>query len=495
MRVSSTIIRLAFCVAVIFAGSCVHSQTIQYSRQTLISPIYDRLQLVPSVGNHNHLLFFQLNTSLTIYNFSKDLVGLGQKTYPIRLSANTDLRIIPFKSHYLLYLHAKGSTTHELWKVDSNGDVYPLSKELKSFIDSSAGSRTTTLQLVNRDEELSVIQHVYFPQVRSLVITLSDVDPSMNKLRSSQFTIPFVRGQNQLNQVNLIGQSLYILQSVRHDEGYEMEFIRAELSTGKMFRKSFSSSDNFIREAHFRFMTPDSGFLLQSAAGSLVFISRLDARLNEQAPPKLFKPPLQDDGAASFVLLEGTSQQWLAFTTPPQRNNRGNRSNNTDPVRAPTSYEPTDPLRLDTYRMQLYRSNANGFGTYTPYSTNITTSEPELPGPIRISLLDTSLTVMDEELIRNEKYRHTVSPAQFTSFTIDSNAYLILKRDLGRKKKGLLLLSSSSSNEVEKKDITVFEKYEYLLQNAQVAAKGIVLMPYLDKFEIGLVRLDFTKQP
>jgi len=495
MRVSSIIVRLAIGIAVLLTGNHLYSQSIQYSRQTLISPVYDRLQLVPSIGNRNHLLFFQLNTSLTIYNFSSDLVGLGQKTYPIHLAANTDLRIIPFKSYYFLYLHAKGSTIHELWKIDSNGDVYPLSKELQSYIDSSAGSGTTTLQLVNRNEALSILQHVYYPQLKSLVISLSDVDASFRKLKTTRFTLPFVRGQNQLNQVSLAGESLYILQTLRHDEGYEMEFIRAELSTGKMFRKSFSSSDNFVREAHFRMMTPDSGFLIQSAAGSSVFISRLDARLNELTPPQLFKPPLKEEGAASFVLLEGLSQQWLAFTSPPQRSSGRNRSTASTSERVTNVYDPSDPLRFDNYRMQLYRSNANGFGTYTPYSTNISADEPELPGPIRISLLDTSLTVLDEELIRNEKYRHTVSPAQFTNFTMDSNAYLILKRDLGRKKKGLLLLSSSINNELEKTDITVFEKYEYLLQNAQVVSQGIVLMPYLDKFEIGLVKLDFTKRP
>lgn len=491
-----------FCLLIILIGICssAYSQTIHYSRQMTKTPTYEKMQLVSNIAGHHHLLFFTPHKGLILCGFNRELQALEEKKLPINLTEGQDLRIIPFRNFYYLYLHKRGSTKHELWKINAAGDAVSLSRPFQDLIETTLKTNTSTLQLINRGEQLAIVANTYFNELKSLATTIVKVDDNFKPLATNHFSYPFELGPDQLNQVMLIGEHLFLLKTTRHTSNYTLELTRTDLATGKTLRKSFSSPENMTHQASFRYNSSDSSLLVQSIAGPFVFISKLNLSLAELVPGTLFAPPLSNNESANFVLLGGDVQQWLALNLPARRRSSSPRRNEAVSTRIqerneqlPSRYELTYDERRQEYFIQLFRNTATGFGTYEPYSTQIRESKIEETAlPVRFSVIDKEFKLVDDSVVVNQKSPVTVNGGQFANIRVENSSYLILKQDLPRRKKGLLLVSVNDRNQLTTSDIAVYDKYEYLLQNAQSIVNESLLIPYKHKSEVGLVKLSFA---
>jgi hypothetical protein len=500
-----------FYLLVLFLGLGVSagSQTIQYSRQTLKLPsyddipTYDRIRLVSGVGGKHHLLLFKRGAPAYVLLYDRDLQAIGIKELPVKYATNVDTRIIPFKSFYYLYFHKPGSPSHELWKVTADGEALSMSHLFQHLIDSTFKRKLTTLELVNKDGQLAVISNTYYKDLKVLACTVLRVDEMFTPLSSSAVSIPFERGPELLNGVTLIGNQLFILKSKRSEGDYALELLKGDLGSGKLFRKAFTSSDNFTQEAAFTYSTADSSILVQSLAGARVFICRVDLSLNEVVPPTLVAPRFSSTIFTNFILLNGGVQQWLEMTL---FNNRlRSRTGSDGYAGGVTTYTGTPYRNSNTrstfdYELQNYSRSSMGSDYYiSPYEydnryANRTVSAYYTNPPIRFSVVDTAFRLLSDSVVTNKKEPEIQTLGRYVNVTVGTKSYLILKQDFPRKRKGLLLLGADSTNHVTSRDISVYEKYDYLLQYAQVVNGGTVVMPYVQKSDVGLVKLSFEKE-
>ena len=147
------------------------------------------------------------------------------------------------------------------------------------------------------------------------------------------------------------------------------------------------------------------------------------------------------------------------------------------------------------YNTFMYRLTTTDLGYYNPYmyTNNISSgSSYRSIMPIRFLVLDKDFKVLNDSVVTNKKGATILSANRYANLMMGNRSCLILKQDLPRKRRGLLLVSVDSSNKILTSDITVFEKYEYLLQNAQTIRNETLLMPYVQGSQVGLVKLSFA---
>src|SRR5688572_23776015 len=154
-------IYLCFC-------NVVQGQKVQYSRQTIKNPYAASMQLVGNIGGYHHFLFFNENKSPVIQVFDSRLQLYSKKEIDFKIRSNSDIRVIRFKEHYYLYVHVLKSADHDLFKIDGQGNVHALSKELQSVISKDLNQTQSTIQLINHKEQLNIIAHNYFYYIRRI---------------------------------------------------------------------------------------------------------------------------------------------------------------------------------------------------------------------------------------------------------------------------------------------------------------------------------------
>lgn len=461
---------------------------------------YDKIQLIPNIGGTYHLLVFNRNTPLSLYRFDRELQYLGATELPVAFSDTSDMRIIAFKNFYFLYLHKQGSTTHQLWKINAAGEATSLSAPFQRFIDTNFERHTSTLNLVNRQGQLAVMANIYYEELKAVTKTIVTVDSSLVPVSSNTVSFPFEQGVNALHQEMLIGGNIFILKSTRHTKNYILELIKADLETGKVFRKPFQGRENFTRNAVFRYNPADSSILIQSSIGTEVFITKLDLSLNELVPSTVLTPRFSKEVFTNFLLLDEDVQQWIVMDLMGARLfSRSTRS-------ASVVYSPSPGARRAAnsgwggsdyieYNAQLYLNTVTGFGsreypyrggsTYAPPVDNVTTG-------LRLLVADKEFRLLQDSVVTNKKSLSTVSATEYANVTLGAKSYLVLKQDFPRKRKGLLLVSVDHHKQLLADDIAVFGKYEYLLQYAQAISDGSLVLPYVQGSELGLVKLSFA---
>jgi hypothetical protein len=496
---------LSFIVVLICFCLPANAQSIRYTRQIQPLPDHEKLQLITDVAGNHHLLFFTNNAPVTLFCYDNELQFLSKKELPFLSRDSCDTRIIPFKNFYLLYFHKRGSKSHELWKVNADGDAFSLTALFKNFVEATFKEKTSTLQLLNQEEKLVLITHTYYDELKVLASSVIKVDESFKTLSSYSITHPFNREADQLTQVLLMGQSLFMLESSGTDQDYALQLIKADLTTGKLFRKTFNSRQNFTRDATFRYIAGEPGILIHSKVGSQVFFCKLDTSLMETVPATLVKPRYGNNVAYNFLLLGGKVQQWLAMNLPVTHytNVSGSRRSSSMPattneMTVGSSYNPNDrgATSLIDYQVDQYRNSNTGFGSRVVDPGNMGNYQgvpaDNTNPPICFSVLDKDLTLLKDSVVTNKKGPATLSATEYANLWIGNQSYLILKQEFSPRVKGLLLVTVDSSHQITTKDISVIGKYQYLLKDARTTRKEALVMPYLLKSEVGLVQLSFV---
>src|SRR5829696_3349104 len=158
----------------------VFGQKIQYSRQTFADPYADEMQMVTNIDGYHHVLCFRAKKKPQVFIFTPQLQLLDKIELPVTVKENADVRILPFRNYYLLYLHVPGSTLHEVVEVDGDGDAKNVSDLLGKLTDSLVSKSTSTFQFVNQDNGLTLISHVYFDAIKKVITTAIQLDQDWN---------------------------------------------------------------------------------------------------------------------------------------------------------------------------------------------------------------------------------------------------------------------------------------------------------------------------
>lgn len=424
------------------------------------------------------MLFFKFNTTPSIYVYNEGLQLMGKKEVPLKLSAAHDRRIIPFKNYYLLYLHQPGSTRHELWKINPDGEPTSLTARFQHFIDTTFKKNTSTLQMINQGEQLVVVANTYYPEVEKVVSSVVQLDDSLQTLSRRKILYPFNREDDVLKQVTLAGDHLFILKYSTDSSQYLLKIIRADLTTGALTEHVISSSSRFDSEPAFMYMPADSSLLVYATVRSKVLVSKLDHYLNEVQPVTLLDAQFSKNVFTNFLLLEGETQKWLAV----------HRSNT-------HSYYPTVVDRRNDPRY-LYGLNRNldySDPFYDPYTRWNYQRAPAVDSAIRFVLYNKKLQPVKDSVARNKNSLATLQVRDYANIMLGAKSHLILKQSFTGRKKGLLLVSLSDDGRLAARDLAVFEHYQYLLSNLEILNNEAVIFPFMDKWEVGLVKISFAK--
>lgn len=482
-----------------------YSQTIHYSRKTIKLPPYERLLLIPNVSGSHHLLLFKRNTALTVYCFDRELQISHKKELPVKFTDTCDTRIIPFKNFYYLYLHKRGSSQNQLWKINAKGEATSLSVPFQSFIDTTFKKNITALQFFTKEEQLTVVANTYYPDLKVAEISINKIDENFKKVSSHKVYIPFEQGSDRLEQIMLRGEYLFILKSASNTQDYALELMKADLTTGKLYRKAFDCKEDFARNARLRYITADSSIFIQSTFRRQIFICKVDLALKEILPATLLAPQFTNNISTNFLLLTGGVQQWLTVGGSYANFRFQSNSNSYVPSPSPdidgmSRYRRVEENFYSDYNASMYRSTRStttGFGSYDTriYKRYISSgSSDQNIMPIRFAVLDKDFKELNDSVVTNKKGPTILTANRYANLMMGNKSYLVLRQDFQRKRKGLLLVSVDDSNEIITSDISVFEKYEYLLQQAQTVGNGTLVMPYMQNSEVGLVKLSFANE-
>src|SRR5690349_16583669 len=115
---------------------CVQGQKVQYSRQTIQNPNANSMHLVGNIRGFHHLLFFTANKHPVVYIFDSKLQLYSKKEIDIKINGNSDIRLVRFQDYYYLYVHVVNSNAHDMFKIDGEGKVTSISKNLQVLVDS-----------------------------------------------------------------------------------------------------------------------------------------------------------------------------------------------------------------------------------------------------------------------------------------------------------------------------------------------------------------------
>lgn len=453
----------------------LHAQKIQYSRQTFQTPYADAMQLVANVSGYHHVVCFSSGKKPSIYIFDAQLQLQEQKEVDFKLAQNCDIKIIPFNDYYLLYIHPTAGTKHDLFKIDGQGNITALSKQFQQIVESELNKSSSTLQLVNQNEQLSIISHTYYEAIKKLGSSVVQLDSELKPLINRKVLFDFNKTIESLQQSNLSGNNLLLLKLSRDDEnGSSLHLIKLDFTTGQILTHSFNSGSHLYTSPGFSFNQKDSTILVHSiireSIGNTrvqrnVFLCRLNYSLQQLTPVSLLAAQFRNNTAANYLLPEGAGV-WLNM------NNSIRIGRNS---RATTLDVAGDPAAVNIGKLNDMPS-----AYFTDYNQ---------PSGVRFSILNDRFKVIKDSLVTNNERVLDVQPRPFAQFSGKDKSYLILVQNFSADRRGLLMLSKANTGELHTEDVRVFDKYHYLLQQSQAVGNSYFILPYTHKKEIGLVKI------
>ena len=464
------LIYLCFC-------NVVQGQKVQYSRQTIKNPYAASMQLVGNIGGYHHLLFFNENKSPVIQVFDSRLQLYSKKEIDFKIRSNSDIRVIRFKEYYYLYVHVLKSADHDLFKIDGQGNIHALSKELRLVISRDLNQTQSTIQLINHKEQLHIIAHTYFDDIRRIGSSMIELNSELNVVNKRKALYSFNYREDRLQQFLFTDDFLLVLKKSRNAQtGNSLDLIKVDLQSGKSFINSFNSASHLYTDPAFSFNKKDSTILVYSMLReplnssvmqrSIVFI-KLDDSLKEVTPVKLLQDQFKNNTTINFLLLGGASSFWINMSN----NLRYQGNSNTTSL---SDFDINDPANADLAMPPVY------FSGY------------DQPKAVRFTVLDEAFKIVNDSLIANKKI-YNVQPRPFAQFTLHQKPSLLLVQNLTSRQKTLLLVNTDVNGRVNSTDIRVVNKYDCLLPQLQVIDETSVIFPYLYKNEIGLIKLTVDK--
>lgn len=465
-----------------FLGSVIlYGQKIQYSRQTIRSPLADAAQLVADVGGNHHLLYFAAGKKPKLFIFNRLLQLVDERELEQKLNRNSEVRLIPFRNHYFLYSHVPETKTRSIIRIDSEGVEQDYSDALTVLMDSAGIDHAASLQFVNEGTKLFLISHSYFEGTKQIRSTITEANSEMKLVGLQQVVFPFDRQTENFQQSLLFNGNLVVLKSHRDAEmGSVLEVVKFNLKSGDVLTNYFSSPMHWYVSPAMRYSETDSTLLIYSLLrepiGSTrmqrtVFLAKLNDSLQPTTPLGLLRNQFRNNAGFSFLLLDGAQPHWLSFV--------GNL-----PVRRTNTRSGTlnylGDNNISNIDVSRFRDTYQDFPVY--YSQ---------PTAVRLTVLNDKLTTTKDSLVTNDRTYYDLQPRPSSQFTMGGKSYLVLIQNFSANKRGLVLMHTDKQGTLATTPLPVYDRYEYnpsLLQSVN----DYFILPYSNGRETGLLKITMT---
>ncbi|HTH32391.1 MAG TPA: hypothetical protein VL946_13670, partial [Lacibacter sp.] len=400
------------------------AQKIQYSKSVLKTPGGGDMRLIAGVNGFHHLIHFSNVKKPVIHIFNDQLQLQATRELDVKLTENADIRLLKTTDYYVLYVHSTRPAKHQLLKIYGNGAISDISYLFSDPADSLWNKSKATFQLFNVDNNLFLVSHSYFNDVKRIQSTIVKLDTERKAEAVTKLEFPFNSRTDQLKEVTLINSHLFVVKTSQDEAGSSiLTLLKINRRSGDILSKHFESGKYLYASPTLRYNGGDSSTFIYSMLHTPpgfsgvrpgVFMVRLNSLLNEVTPISIVPDVFKDNTASSFIVEKNKNTGWLYFS--PWQNNRRTRvggSNNMD-------FNTSSP-------------NIN-----FPYAYDV--SYNSLPTAVRITLLNNRLEKEKDSLVKNNGRYYKIHPGPHAQFVMNNTSYLLLVQELVANKKGLLLV-------------------------------------------------------
>lgn len=464
------------------------AQKIQYSKSVVKKPGAGELQLLANINGFHHLLYLAPGNRPVVYVFNEQLQLHTTSELNIRFPEKCDIRVLQLSDHYLLYIHTFQPSYHQLIRINREGSLQDVSYLLTDPADSLWNKSTATFQLFNNNNHLSVIAHTYHSQLKKISSTIVYFTAE-NKKSITQILFPFDLKYDDLKEATLQKNQLLILKTSKDDDGENiLSFYKIDLQTGLFFSKQFESGRYVYFNPKFRYNPGDSSFFLFSmlktpldyrGANPGMFMASLNSTLNEIVPVQTLPNIFRNNTASAFMIEKTNTLGWVSSFYL-QSKSYGSNSN-LDKSSVLPGFIPPSSSEFTPYvpevGLNAFSSNSN---------------RDFKPTAVLMTLLNNNFERTKDSLVKNDGNYYKIHPWPYTHFKMQNRWYLLLIEELVARKKGLLLVYPGEQNHFETIPLRVQSNYNFLLPQLQVVENKYIIVPYINKKEIGLLKVTFS---
>jgi hypothetical protein len=100
------------------------------------------------------------------------------------------------------------------------------------------------------------------------------------------------------------------------------------------------------------------------------------------------------------------------------------------------------------------------------------------------------LKPLQTRLLKPYKDASPLEGRHYINFSIHEKPYLLLAQNILRKKSGLALVHINDKNEIIITDTRASTQYEYLLELLKLVDENHIIVPFSNKKEIGLLKIN-----
>ena len=218
------------------------AQKIQYSKSVLKTPVGGDIRLVADVNGFHHLIHFNSSKQPVIYIFNDQLQLQATKELNIRLTENSNIRLLKVNDYYVLYAHTEQPLQHQLFKIQGNGTMIDISYLLNAPADSSWNKSKATFQLFNIDNNFFLVSHSYYDNIKRIKSTIVKIDIERKAEVISKLLFPFNADTDYLREVTLSNSNLFIVKTSQEEAGTSiLTLLKINSTTGDILSKQFVS--------------------------------------------------------------------------------------------------------------------------------------------------------------------------------------------------------------------------------------------------------------
>ncbi len=459
-------------IFIVFCCKISTAQKIQYSKSVLKTPVGGDIRLVADVNGFHHLIHFSSAKKPVIHIFTDHLQLQATKELNIRLTENSNIRLLKVNDYYVLYAHTEQPLQHQLLKIHGNGTMIDISYLLSDPADSSWNKSKATFQLFTVDNNFFLVSHSYYNNIKRIKSTIVKMDVERKAEVVSKLLFPFNTDTDYLREVTLSNNNLFILKTSQDEAGESiLTLLKINRASGDILSKQFESGKYLHSSPTVRYNIADSSVfiysLLQTPSGYRgarpgAFMVRLNDSLNEIAPISIVPDIFKDNTASSFIVEKNKTTGWLHF-----------------------SPAPTDRKTGITVTKDIFSSIDPNFISTQTYNYSYYTSAPTA---VRMTLLNNKLEREKENLVKNNRRYYNLHPWSHAQFVLQNKAYLLMIHELTAKRKGLILMYPTEQGEIGSLPVRVHHQFNFILQLVQTA-NDYFIVPFTNKKEIGLMKV------
>lgn len=474
-------------ILLFFCYSIAAAQKIQYSKSVIKTPGAGELQLLANINGFHHLLYLSSGNKPVVYVFNEQLQLHTTTALNIRFPEKCDIRLLQLNDRYLLYMHTFQPSYHQLISINKEGASQDVSYLLNNSADSLWNRSTATYQLFNNNNNLLLIAHTYHSQLKKIRSTIVQFETDDSK-STKQVLFPFDLTYDDLKEATLQKNQLLILKTSKdEDDKNILSFYKIDINSGQMFAKQFESGKYVYFNPKFRYNATDSSFFLYSmlrtpmgyyGARPGMFMASLSSTLNELVPVQTLPNIFRNNAASAFMVEKNNTLGWVSSFYLQTKS-----SVNKSPADRSSVLPGFIPPGVE-YTPYVPEIGLNAF--------SLNSNSDSKPTAVLMTLLNNRFERTKDSLVKNDGNYYKIHPWPYAGFNMQNRSYLLLVEEIVARKKGLLLVYPGEKNHFETIPLRVQSSYNFLLPQLQVVENKYILVPYTNKKEMGLLKVNFT---